>query len=119
MMKRLSLSTWILLGLVAGVGFGALFPGPAKELGFLGMIFLRLVKSIIAPLLFGTLVGGIAGTANIKAMGRIGGKAILYFELVTTLALFIGLGAVNLVKPGLGVHLQTHTGQGSGAALGQ
>jgi len=76
------------------------------QLGLLGTIFLRLIKSIIAPLLFGTLVCGVAGTGNVKTMGRIGGKAILYFEIVTTVALFVGLGAVNLVQPGVGVALQ-------------
>jgi proton glutamate symport protein len=94
--------------------FGAVLPGPAKQLGILGTIFLRLIKSIIAPLLFGTLVVGIAGTGTVKTMGRIGGKAILYFEIVSTIALFVGLGAVNLVKPGVGVQLQ-HTGE-SGVA---
>src|SRR3954470_23907284 len=105
-MKRVSLTSWILIALVAGIAFGAVFPGPAKELGILGAIFLRLIKSIIAPLLFGTLVVGIASTGNVKTMGRIGGKAILYFEVVTTIALFVGLGAANLVKPGVGVHLE-------------
>src|SRR5712672_2807059 len=105
-MKRVSLTSWILIALAAGVAFGAVFPAPAKELGILGSIFLRLIKSIIAPLLFGTLVSGIAGTGNVKTMGRIGAKAILYFEIVTTIALFIGLGAVNLVKPGVGVQLE-------------
>ncbi len=104
-MKRPSLTTWILIALFAGIAFGAFFPGPAKELGILGTIFLRLIKSIIAPLIFATLVYGIAGTGSVKTMGRIGGKAILYFEVVTTVALFIGLGAVNLVKPGVGVQL--------------
>src|SRR5712671_1359005 len=104
-MKRISLTTWILVGLVAGTAFGALFPEPAKQLGLLGTIFLRLIKSIIAPLLFGTLVSGIAATGSVKTMGRIGGKAILYFEIVTTLALFVGLIAVNLVQPGVGVEL--------------
>jgi proton glutamate symport protein len=113
--KRISLTTWIIIGLVAGVAFGALFPGPAKASAILGTIFLRLIKSIIAPLLFGTLVSGIAGAGNIKTMGRIGGKAILYFEVVTTIALFIGLGAVNLVKPGAGVQLQ----KGSTTAVAQ
>ena len=75
-------------------------------MGLLGDIFLRLIKSIIAPLLFGTLVSGIASTGSVKTMGRIGGKAILYFEIVTTIALFVGLGAVNFVKPGVGVQLQ-------------
>src|SRR5271169_4838859 len=114
-MKRPSLTTWILVGLFAGIAFGALFPGPSKELGLLGTIFLRLIKSIIAPLLFGTLVCGIAGTGNVKTMGRIGGKAILYFEIVTTIALFVGLGAVNLVKPGVGVQLQKGVGSGVAA----
>jgi proton glutamate symport protein len=103
--KRPSLTTWILIALVAGIVFGAVLPGPAVKLGVLGTIFLRLIKSIIAPLLFATLVTGIAGAGSVKTMGRIGGKAILYFEIVTTIALFVGLGAVNLVKPGVGVDL--------------
>ena len=105
-MRRISLTAWILIGLFAGIAFGAAFPKAAMQLGLLGTIFLRLIKSIIAPLLFGTLVCGIAGTGNVKTMGRIGGKAILYFEIVTTVALFVGLGAVNLVQPGVGVALQ-------------
>jgi len=108
-MKRPTLTTWILIALVAGIAFGAAFPAPAREMGLLGTVFLRLIKSIIAPLLFGTLVSGIAGTGNVKTMGRIGGKAILYFEVVTTIALFVGLGAVNLVKPGVGVQLERGT----------
>jgi proton glutamate symport protein len=103
--KGPSLSVWILIGLVAGIAFGAAFPDAAQKSGLLGTIFLRMIKSIIAPLLFGTLVAGIAGTGSLKTMGRIGAKAILYFEIVTTLALFIGLAAVNLVKPGVGVKL--------------
>lgn len=121
-MRRVSLTTWILIALVAGIIFGAVAPGPATQLAILGTIFLRLIKSIIAPLLFGTLVSGIAGTGNVKTMGRIGGKAILYFEIVTTVALFVGLGAVNLVKPGVGVQLQKGTGAGvagSSASLSQ
>jgi proton glutamate symport protein len=78
-------------------------------------MFLRLIKSIIAPLLFGALVYGIAGSGSAKAMGRIGAKAIIYFEIVTTAALFLGLGAVNLVRPGEGVTLQ----KGAEAALPQ
>ena len=121
-MKKISMTTWILLALVAGIAFGAFFPGPAKELGLLGTVFLRLIKSIIAPLLFATLVVGIAGTGNVKTMGRIGAKAILYFEIVTTVALFIGLGAVNLVQPGVGVHLEKGASAGlaqTGASLSQ
>src|SRR5271169_3498396 len=111
-MKRPSLTAWILIALVAGIVFGVAFPGPAKNMSLLGTVFLRMIKSIIAPLLFGTLVSGIAGTGSVKTMGRIGGKAILYFEIVTTLALFIGLGAVNLVKPGAGVALQKSAATG-------
>src|SRR5579872_1545718 len=115
-MKRISLTAWILIGLVAGILFGAEFPAAAKQLGLLGTIFLRLIKSIIAPLLFGTLVCCIAGTGNVKTMGRIGGKAILYIEIVTTIALFVGLAAVNLVQPGVGVQLTPGTGPGVEAA---
>jgi len=115
-LRKPSLSLWILIALVAGIAFGAVFPGPAKEFGLLGTIFLRLIKSIIAPLLFATLVVGIAGTGSIKTMGRIGGKAILYFEIVTTLALFIGLGAANLVHPGTGVALQAGANPGVATA---
>src|SRR5689334_17294365 len=115
-MKRPSLTTWILIALAAGIAFGAIAPGPAKQMAILGTIFLRLIKSIIAPLLFATLVVGIAGTGNVKTMGRIGGKAILYFEIVTTIALFVGLGAVNLVKPGVGVQLSRGTAPAVAAA---
>jgi proton glutamate symport protein len=104
-MRRPSLTTWILIALVAGIAFGAAFPDAAQKSGLLGTIFLRMIKAIIAPLLFGTLVAGIAGTGSLKTMGRIGGKAILYFEIVTTAALFVGLIAVNLIKPGVGVQL--------------
>jgi proton glutamate symport protein len=95
-----------MIGLVAGIAFGAAFPKQAVALAILGTLFLRLIKSIIAPLLFGTLVSGIAGAGSVKTMGRIGAKAILYFEIVTTVALFIGLGAVNLIQPGAGVQLR-------------
>ena len=116
-MKKLNnLTTWILTALVAGIAFGAVLPGPAKDCAILGTIFLRLIKSIIAPLLFATLVHGIAGTGNVKTMGRIGGKAILYFEIVTTIALFVGLGAANLIQPGIGVELQKGVAPGVAAA---
>jgi proton glutamate symport protein len=111
-MKRISLTSWILIGLVVGIVFGDLFPKPGMAMGILGTIFLRLIKSIIAPLIFATLVSGIAASGDVRTMGRIGGKAILYFEIVTTIALLVGLVAVNLVKPGAGVHLQAGTGSG-------
>jgi proton glutamate symport protein len=111
-LKKISLTSWILIGLVGGIVFGAAFPRPAVAAGILGAIFLRLIKSIIAPLLFATLVSGIAGAGDIRTMGRIGAKAIIYFEVVTTIALFVGLAAVNIVQPGLGVHLAAGTGSG-------
>ncbi|MEQ1949680.1 MAG: cation:dicarboxylase symporter family transporter, partial [Bryobacteraceae bacterium] len=100
-----ALTIWILIALVAGVVFGAFFPEPARQMGLLGSIFLRLIKSIIAPLIFATLVTGIASTGSLKVMGRIGLKAIIYFEIVTTIALAIGLAAANIVKPGEGITL--------------
>jgi proton glutamate symport protein len=102
-MKRISLTAWIFIGMAAGVLLGIVAPGFAKQLGPVGAVFLRLIRSIVAPLIFATLVAGIAGSGGSKNMGRIGAKAILYFEIVTTLALFLGLAAVNLVRPGLGV----------------
>lgn len=91
--------------MAAGVALGAFAPGVARQLGPVSAIFLRLIRSIIAPLIFGTLVYGIAGGGDLKRMGRIGLKAIVYFEIVTTFALFLGLAAVNLVRPGAGMRL--------------
>ncbi len=104
-LKRLSLTAWIFIGLAAGVLLGVLAPGIAATLSPVANVFLRLIKSIIAPLIFATLVYGIAGAGNIRAMGRIGLKSIIYFEVVTTVALFLGLAAVNIVKPGAGMRL--------------
>ena len=92
--------------MAAGVVLGATAPALAQRLSPVSDVFLRLIKSIVAPLLFGTLVYGIAGTGNARTMGRIGLKAIVFFEVVTTIALFLGLGAVNLASPGAGMHLQ-------------
>jgi proton glutamate symport protein len=101
-----TLTIWILVALVAGVAFGHFFPEAGKQMRLFGQIFLRLIRSVIAPLVFSTLVVGITGIGSIRTMGRLGGKAILYFEVVTTIALFVGLGAAHLVQPGLGVQLQ-------------
>ncbi len=92
--------------MAVGIALGLFVPNVAVKLAPLSNIFLRLIKSIIAPLIFGTLVYGIAGSGNVKTMGRIGVKAILYFEAVTTIALFLGLGFVNFVKPGVGMKLE-------------
>ena len=95
--------------MAAGIVLGVVAPDIAKELAPVSNVFLRLIKSIIAPLVFATLVYGIAGTGSAKTMGRIGLKSIVYFEIVTTVALFLGLAAVNLVKPGVGVNLPHET----------
>ena len=100
-----SLTTQILLGLVLGGVLGYISPEWGNRVYFLRDIFLNLIKSIIAPLIFSTLVVGIAGGGDLKKVGRMGLKALLYFEIVTTIALFIGLGVVNLTKPGYGVAL--------------
>ena len=100
--RRLSLTAWIFIGMAAGIALGIAAPGFASQLAPVSNIFLRLIRSIIAPLIFATLVYGIAGSGDLKRMGRIGLKAIVYFEVVTTVALFLGLGAVNLVRPGAG-----------------
>jgi proton glutamate symport protein len=102
---RRSLTGWILVGLVAGVEFGHDAPATAVKLQVLGSIFLRLIKVIIAPLLFGTLVVGIAGHADLKKVGRMGIKSLVYFEIVSTLALFIGLAAIDISRAGAGVTL--------------
>lgn len=107
-MRRISLTAWIFIGMAVGVALGIFYPNAMKALTVLAIanVFLRLIKSIIAPLIFGTLVAGIAGTGSVKAMGRIGLKAIIYFEVVTTIALFLGLATVNLVRPGEGMTLE-------------
>src|SRR6266480_5110434 len=102
---RPSLTTQILIGLVLGGILGYLSPNWGNKIYFLRDIFLNLIKSIIAPLIFATWVVGIAGGGDLKKVGRMGLKALLYFEIITTIALFIGLGIVNLTKPGYGVAL--------------
>src|SRR5881398_3264723 len=100
-----SLTSQILIGLVVGGLLGYVSPKWGNNVYFLRDIFLNLIKSIIAPLIFSTLVVGIAGGGDLKKVGRMGVKALLYFEIVTTAALAIGLGVVNLTKPGLHVAL--------------
>jgi proton glutamate symport protein len=104
-LKKRSLTTWILVCMIAGAEFGYDLPEVAKKLQVLSDIFLRMIKTIIAPLLFSTLVVGIAGHADIRQIGRMGWKSLLYFEIVSTLALIIGLLAINIGKAGVGVVL--------------
>jgi proton glutamate symport protein len=98
-----SLTTWILVAMAIGIGIGLDFREFSQNLKFLSSIFLRLVKTIVAPLLFATLVVGIASHSNLKQVGRMGWKSLLYFEIVTTLALVIGLVFINITKAGVGI----------------
>lgn len=101
--NKKSLTTWILTAMIIGTEIGLDFPVFSQNLQFLSKIFLRMVKTIVAPLLFATLVVGIAGHGNLKQVGRMGWKSILYFEVVTTIALGIGLFFINLTKAGVGI----------------
>src|SRR5919107_5160896 len=110
----LTLTQQIMLGLVVGIAAGALVsnthPEWARFFNPFSQLFLRLIKMIIAPLIFGTLVAGIAGAGHVKAVGRMGLRAMIYFEVVTTIALLIGLLAVNIMRPGVGLVLPPPSG---------
>src|SRR6266700_1224512 len=103
--SRRSLTTWIFVGLLAGAELGHDAPSVAVSLQLLGTIFLRLIKVIIAPLLFGVLVVGIAGHSDLKKVGRLGIKSLIYFEVVSTIAMLIGYAAIHISRAGEGVHL--------------
>ena len=104
--KQKKLSFWIFSSMILGIEVGMDFPAFALEMERFGKIFLRLVKSLVAPLIFSTLVVGIAGHSSLKQVGRIGLKSILYFEIVTTVALFIGIAAINISQAGEGVKVE-------------
>src|SRR5256714_7021944 len=108
---RPSLTTQILIALVVGGFLGWLKPEWGNAIYFLRDIFLNLIKSIIAPLVFSTSVVGIAGGGDLKKVGRMGVKALIYFEAITTVALFLGLAVVNITKPGVGVPLVGAAGE--------
>jgi Na+/H+-dicarboxylate symporter len=107
--RGLTLTKQIFIGLVLGIIVGAIVDATHPEYAIyfrpFSQLFLRLIKMVIAPLIFATLVAGIAGAGHFKVVGRMGLRALIYFEIVTTLALVIGLVAVNLTKPGVGVNL--------------
>ena len=107
--KRKKLALWIFSAMILGVEVGMDFPAFALETERFGKIFLRLIKTLVAPLIFATLVVGIAGHSNLKQVGRIGLKSILYFEIVTTVALFIGLLAINVSQAGIGVKVEARS----------
>ena len=106
---RRSLTAWIFVAMLIGAEVGHDLPNVATHLRVLALIFLRLIKTIIAPLLFATLVVGIAGHSNLRQVGRLGLRSIIYFEIITTIAIFLGLGAINLTKAGVGVQLPAIT----------
>ncbi len=107
--KTKKLPTWILIAMLIGVEIGYDFPSIALQLNVLSGIFLKLIKTIIAPLIFATLVVGIAGHSNLKQVGRIAWKSLVYFYAATTAALFIGLAAINLSGAGRGIIMPTDT----------
>src|SRR5258705_9198484 len=105
-LRRRTLTQWIVVAMFAGVAIGVMFPAFAVSLLPISTAFIRVIKSIIVPLIFGTLVVGIAGHGDdMKRVGRLALKSIIYFEIVTTLALFLGLLTVNVLKPGVGAAL--------------
>ena len=104
-MKKLvtNLTFWVLAAIAAGALLGHFYPQTGQKMEFLGKGFIRVVKVFIEPIIFLTISLGIVGMSDLKKVGRVGGKALLYFEVVTTLALLIGLGVANLIRPGDGV----------------
>ena len=113
------LTTQIFIGLILGIIVGYVWPAFGVAIKPVADAFLRMIKMIIAPLLFSTLVVGIAGTGDLKSMGRIGLKAIFYFEAATTVALFLGLGLVNFFKPGAGLAMPIGADTRAAAAMVQ
>jgi proton glutamate symport protein len=109
-LRRRSLTPWIFVAMVAGAELGFDAPAFAVSLRVFSDIFLRLIKTIVAPLILATLVTGIAGHGDLKSVGRMGIKSLIYFEVVTTLALVIGLAAINLSKAGVGLALPPAAG---------
>jgi len=116
---RRSLTTWIFAGMLVGAEIGHDWPQAAANLQILSTVFLRLIKTIVAPLIFATLVVGIAGHSNLKQVGRMGIKALIYFEVITTLALFIGLAAINLSQAGAGIQPPANAAAAATAAQPQ
>jgi proton glutamate symport protein len=112
-LRRISLARWILISMVIGVLIGWLNPGLGESLKPLSTVFLRMIKAVVVPLIFGSLVVGIAGHGDdMKRVGRLALKSIIYFEIITTVALVVGLATVNLTRPGIGVQLTASTNEG-------
>ncbi len=107
--RRRSLTVWIIWGMLAGVEFGLDAPHVAVQARVFSDIFLRLIKVIVAPLILGTLITGIAGHGEMKSVGRLGLKSLVYFEVLTTIALVIGLAAINLSKAGTDLNISVQS----------
>ena len=103
--KGMGLTSQIFIGLILGVIFGHIFPQWGIALKPIGDVFIRMIKMIVVPLIFSSLVMGVAGTGDFKKMGRLGVKSIIWFEIATTLALIVGLIIVNVVQPGVGINV--------------
>src|SRR5436190_10025582 len=99
----------VLIAMVIGVAIGHFFPDTGKQLKPLGDGFIKLVKMVIAPIVFCTVVHGIASMSDLKKLGRVGVKTLAYFEVISTFALIIGLVVVNVVRPGDGFHIDPKT----------
>jgi proton glutamate symport protein len=111
-MKKYGLAIQILIGLLLGIVVGAIFFGNPQIETFLqpiGDIFLRLIKMIVIPIVVASIIVGVAGTGDMKKLGKLGGKTLLYFEIVTTIAIFVGLTAANIFKPGKGIDMSSLT----------
>ena len=100
-----SLYAQVITAILIGIALGFFYPGIGTKMKPLGDAFIKLVKMMIAPVVFCTIVNGIAGMQNIKKAGRVGLKALIYFEVITTLALIIGLVVINILKPGTGMNV--------------
>jgi proton glutamate symport protein len=110
--KKFGLAWQILIGLILGVAIGAIFYGSPSVQTYLqpiGTIFIRLIKMIVIPVVVSSLIVGVAGVGDIKKLGKLGGKTILYFEIITTIAIIIGLSSANLFQPGHGIHMESLT----------
>ncbi len=95
---------WVLVGITLGILVGHFFPGTGRALEPVGTSFVNLIKMVIAPVIFCTVVAGIAGMESMRSVGRIGVKALVYFEILTTIVLVLGLVVVKVVRPGAGVN---------------
>jgi proton glutamate symport protein len=113
-MKKFGLAWQILIGLILGIAVGAIFygnPSVQTYLNPIGTIFIHLIKMIVIPIVVSSLIVGVAGTGDIKKLGKLGGKTILYFEIISVIAIFIGLTTANIFHPGTGINM-SHLAKG-------